>query len=257
MHRLLCVVTLSSCFLLAQVAAAKSAKPLDIYFIDVEGGQATLIVAPSGQAMLVDTGWPGFNGRDADRIVAAAKAAGIQRIDYVVITHFHRDHVGGAPQLAARMKLGTFVDHGPNQEDSAVTREDYAAYQKLLPNAKHMVAKPGDRIPLKGVDVQVLTAAGERIQNPLPGAGQPNPSCAAEAEAPADASENARSLGTLLTYGKFRFIDLGDLTKRKEMELVCPNNLLGTVDVYLTTHPGLINPMPPLSCTHFIRGSRS
>ncbi len=225
--------------LLALTAAAKTQKPLDIYFIDVEGGQATLIVSPSGQSMLVDTGWPGFNGRDAGRIVAAAKIAGIKQIDYVVITHFHRDHVGGAPQLAGQMKIGAFVDHGPNQEDSAVTREDYAAYEKLWGNARHVVVKPGDRIPLKGVNVKVLTAAGDRVSGPLPGANQPNPLCATEPEAPADATENARSLGTLFTYGKFRFIDLGDLTKKKEVELVCPNNLVGTVDVYLTTHHGL------------------
>src|SRR5438045_682649 len=239
MHRLICVVALSSCFLLAPVASAKSAKPLDIYFIDVEGGQATLVVAPSGQAMLVDTGWPGFNGRDADRIVSAAKAAGIERIDYVLITHFHRDHVGGVTQLASQIKIGTFVDHGPNMEDAVDPREDYAAYEKVAAHSKRLTVKPGDQIPVKDINVQVLTSAGEHIIAALPRAGQVNPLCASEPEAAADSTENARSLGTLVTYGKFRFIDLGDLTKRKEKDLVCPNNLVGTVDLYLTTHHGL------------------
>jgi competence protein ComEC len=221
------------------LSSAKTQKTLDIYFIDVEGGQATLIVSPSGQSMLVDTGWPGFENRDADRIAAAAKLAGISQIDYVLITHYHRDHIGGVPQLADKVKVGTFVDHGPNREDSNETRELAAAYEKVLPRAKHLVVKPGDQIPVKGIHVQVLTADGEHIASPLKGAGQPNPLCASEPEAPVDATENARSLGTLVTYGKFRFIDLGDLTKKKEKDLVCPNNLVGTVDLYLTTHHGL------------------
>ena len=217
----------------------QAAKTLDIYFIDVEGGQATLIVSPTGHSMLVDTGWRGFNGRDADRIVSAAKRAKIKQIDYVLITHYHRDHVGGITQLADRMKIGTFVDHGPNLEDSKVTREDYADYEKVLPRGQHLVVKPGDKIPVKGLDITVLTAAGERIQTALPGAGQPNSHCAGVEKKEADPSENARSLGTLIAYGSFKMLDLGDLTWNRELELVCPANLIGTVDVYLTTHHGL------------------
>ena len=213
-------------------------KPLDIYFIDVEGGQATLFVAPSGQTMLVDTGWRGFNNRDTDRILAAAKAAKIKQLDFVVITHYHRDHVGGVPQLADQMKIGTFVDHGPAMEDSKVVKEDYADYEKTVARAQHIVAKPGDVIPVKGLHVDVLTSAGDRIQTALPGAGQPNPLCSSTEKKDDDPSENARSLGMLISYGKFRILDLGDLTWNKEMELVCPNNLIGTVDVYLTTHHG-------------------
>lgn len=239
MRRFLCVLALATNLLLVPSVSTVPLKPLEIYFIDVEGGQATLIVDPHGESLLIDTGFPGFNGRDADRIATAAKTAGLKQIDYVLITHYHTDHVGGVPQLADRFKIGAFVDHGPNMEDSDRMRETYVAYEKVAAQNKHLVLKPGDHLPFKGMHVQVLTAAGEHITAPLPGANQPNPVCASEPEAAADFTENARSLGILITYGKFRFLDLGDLTKRKERELVCPNNLIGTVDLYLTTHHGL------------------
>jgi competence protein ComEC len=225
--------------LLCAGALAKAPRPLQIYFIDVEGGQATLVVSPSRESMLIDTGWPDFNGRDAERIVRAAKAAKLKQIDYVLITHYHRDHVGGVTQLAERMKIGTFVDHGPNLEDSDAAREDYAAYEKVVAKARRIMVRAGDGIPIRGLTVRVLTAAGEHIADPLPGAGEANTYCDSEQEAAADATENARSLGVLITYRKFRFIDLGDLTKKKELELACLNNLVGKVDLYLVTHHGL------------------
>ena len=224
--------------LLLIVSTAAFSAPLRMYFIDVEGGQATLLVAPSGKSMLIDTGWPGFAGRDADRIVAAAKAAGIAKLDYLLVTHYHDDHVGGVAQLAERIKIETFVDHGPNREDSDDTRANYAAYQKVMLGAKRTVVKPGDRIPLEGLEVEVVSADGALITMPLAGAGQANPLCAAEPAPPEDATENARSVGVVITYGKLRILDLGDLTKKKELQLVCPRNLVGTVDLFVVSHHG-------------------
>jgi competence protein ComEC len=235
-------VTWSACLCLAVAPVALAAKSLEIYFLDVEGGQSTLIVDPQGESLLIDTGWDDFNGRDANRILAAAKAAGIDHIDDVVITHYHSDHAGGVAQLASRIKIGAFFDHGSNTEDASETRANYAAYLKVTAQANRVVVKPGDTIPLKGIQVQVLTSAGDEITAPLPGAGQPNPLCASEPQVPADPGENARSVGVLITYGKFRFIDLGDLTNRKELGLVCPGNLIGTVDLYLVTHHGTAHP---------------
>jgi beta-lactamase superfamily II metal-dependent hydrolase len=235
----LCVLGASS-----PCEAAAGAKSLQIYFVDVEGGQATLVVTPSGQSLLIDTGWPGYEGRDADRILAAAHQAGITQLDYVLITHYHRDHVGGVPQLVDGIKVGTFLDHGPNLEDSEVTRTDYAAYEKAIAGHTHVVVKPGWELPIKGLQIQVLAAAGDHITHPLPGAGEANSYCGSEPAAAPDNTENARSVGVLITYGHFRFLDLGDLTKKKELEIACPNNLLGTVDLFLVTHHGadLSNP---------------
>jgi competence protein ComEC len=234
-----CFALLPALLLAAAATPRVSARPLEIFFVDVEGGQATLIVSPSGQSLLIDTGWRGFEGRDADRIALAAKAAKIKQIDYLLITHYHRDHVGGVPQLFDRMKIVNFVDHGPNTEDSKVTKEDYSDYVKVIQRGEHTVVKPGDMVPIKGLTVNVLTAAGSHIQTPLEGAGQPNSYCATTPKRDPDPTENAQSTGVLVTFEKFRFLDLGDLTWNKELELMCPNNPIGTVDVLLVSHHGL------------------
>lgn len=223
---------------LAGAALLPAAKNLEIYFVDVEGGQATLFVAPSGESMLVDTGWSGYNSRDADRIAAAAKHAGVKAIDFLLITHFHEDHVGGVPQLARKLPIRTFIDHGEDVEQDRRGKELYAAYTEYRAKGQRILAKPGVTIPVKGLQVQVLTADGDEIENPLPGAGQPNPLCAGSKLRAPDPSENARSIGTLITYENFRILDMGDLTWNKERELVCPNNKIGAVDLYIVSHHG-------------------
>ncbi|MFY9688659.1 MAG: MBL fold metallo-hydrolase [Candidatus Acidiferrales bacterium] len=240
MRRLCLVFAWIACLSLVGVPAARAAKSLEIYFIDVEGGQSTLIVDPEGESLLIDTGWDDFNGRDANRIMAAAKDAGIDHIDDLILTHYHSDHAGGVAQLASRIKIDNFFDHGPNTE--ADMRANYATYEKIAAQGKRTVVKPGDEIPLKGIRVQVVASAGEDITKPLAGAGQPNSWCASEPKPLPDTSENVQSVGVLITFGKFRFIDLGDLTNQKELGLVCPNNLLGTVDLYLVTHHGTAHP---------------
>ena len=219
-------------------AQATQAKPLLIYAIDVEGGQSTLLVSPSGASLLVDTGWPDANGRDAGRIQSAMRDAGISRIDHLLITHFHVDHVGGVSELVDRVPIGEFLDHGPNREDSDITRHDYAAYLKAIEGKPRRIVHPGDTISIPGLTAIVLTADGDHIAA-VPGVQPtPNPYCADEPKWDLDETENPRSAGIIVTFGSFRFLDLGDLTKAKEIPLVCPANLIGTVDLYLVNHHG-------------------
>jgi beta-lactamase superfamily II metal-dependent hydrolase len=213
---------------------------LKVYFVDVEGGQATLFVTPAKQSLLIDTGWGDNEGRDADRIATAAKNAGLKKIDYVLITHFHEDHVGGVSQLVERMKVGAFIDHGSNREDTPSAQKGYAAYEKLIAanKIKRIIAKPGDVLPIVGMKAIVVSADGELISAPLEGGGAANPFCKEAETKPADTTENARSLGIQITFGKLKLLDLGDLTWDKEMELVCPTNKLGRMDIYIVSHHG-------------------
>jgi competence protein ComEC len=221
--------------------AVTFAKPLTVYFVDVEGGQSTLFVTPSHQSLLVDTGWPDNDGRDADRILQVAKQAGLDHIDYLLITHFHVDHVGGLPNLVKKIHVDTFIDHGANRETTdAVTEQGFERYQAVLAQsrAKHILAKPGETIPLTGLTTTIVSADGNTIVSALPGEGQPNPYCKNCPTRPPDKTENGRSVGIVMQYGKMRLVDLGDLTWDKEMQLMCPDNKLGQMDVYVVSHHG-------------------
>jgi beta-lactamase superfamily II metal-dependent hydrolase len=231
-----------ACFLLGALALAQApstSRTFDIYVIDVEGGNATLFVSPSGESLLMDTGNAGAAAaRDAGRIMEAANAAGLKRIDHLIITHWHGDHFGGLEELAKKIPIAEFIDHGPNaQPGQAADTFLQTVYPKLYANAKHTVAKPGDRIAVAGLDVRVVTSAGETIKTPLAGAGKPNPYCSAFKSGDNNA-EDPQSVGIFVNFGKFRTIHLGDLTKNKEFELMCPNNRIGTVDVLLGLHHG-------------------
>jgi len=210
---------------------------LTIYWIDTEGGAATLIVGPSGQSLLVDTGNPGPEDRDAKRIFEAAKLAGLSRIDMLLSTHFHSDHVGGAPALAKMIPIGRFYDHGESIETSDPRAAQLFDTYKAAAEGKRTTVKPGDKIPLPGTEVTVVISNGEPIARPINGGG-PNPLCQDAVRKDPDKTENQRSIGILLTFGKFKFLDLGDLTWDKEMELACPVNKLGTVTLFQATHHG-------------------
>jgi len=223
-----------------QARAAK--KALQAYFIDVEGGQSTLFVTPTGQSLLIDTGWPDHEGRDADRIVAAAKKAGISKIDYVLLTHYHDDHSGGVPQLAERFPIGTFVDHGTNRDTKpgGPTEKVWNDYQKVLATGKykHIVATPGQVLPITGMKVTVISSDGKVIDHNLPGGGATNEYCKIDDHKPMDRSENAHSLGVMINFGKLKILDLGDLTWDKERDFMCPVNRLGKVDILVVSHHG-------------------
>ena len=216
-----------------------AAQTLDIYFIDVEGGQSTLIVTPAGQSMLIDAGWDGFDNRDPKRILAAAREAGIKRIDYLVITHFHRDHVGGVPALAQQLPIDTFIDYGEPIEASDFAQAGFKPYALVRASGTSRRPAPGETLALPGVEVDIVSSGGARISRPLPGAtGAPNGACATSTTPTAEEGENPRSLGIRLRFGKFTFLNLGDLPGSKLAALACPNNLLGHSDVYLVPHHG-------------------
>src|SRR5262252_422645 len=215
-------------------------KTLDIYVVDVEGGNATLFVAPSGESLLIDTGNGGTAAvRDAERILAAARAAGMTRVDTLITTHWHGDHFGGMAELAARIPIQHFVDHGANVQPAPATDEFLdKTYPQLYAKATHTVARPGSRISVAGVDVLVVTSAGMTIKDALPGAGAANRYCSSFKPGENNA-EDPMSVGTYVTFGRFRTVHLGDLTKNKEFELMCPSNRIGTVDVLLGLHHGV------------------
>jgi beta-lactamase superfamily II metal-dependent hydrolase len=231
-------------FALALAAAStvqiRAAKTLDIYVVDVEGGDAVLFVSPSGQSLLIDSGNGGAGAiRDAERIVAAAKAAGLTQIDHLITGHYHGDHIGGLSELAARFPIRNFIDHGANVQPRPNIDPILRQYAELYGKATHTVAKAGDRIPVAGIDVRVVTSAAEPIKEPLRGAGKPNPYCANFTARNDPRNEDDQSVGAHITYGKFRALHLGDLPWDREFDLMCPTNRIGTVDLWITSRHGL------------------
>jgi len=238
MRQLGCVVVIVMSA--ALVSAQRQAKTLDIYVVDVEGGNASLFVSPSGESLLIDTGNGGMAApRDAGRIVEAAKDAGLSQIDHLITTHWHGDHYGGLAELASRMPIRHFIDHGANIQPAEATDEFLkTTYPALYAKGTHTVAKAGDVIPLAGINVRVIASAGQVIRTPLPGAGKPNPSCNIARRQTQPIPEDTQSVTTLFTFGKFRALHPGDLTIDKEFDLMCPNNRVGTVDVLVGPHHG-------------------
>jgi competence protein ComEC len=219
---------------------AQTGKPLSIYVVDVEGGNATLFVSPSGESVLIDTGNGGAAAnRDVGRIMDAIKDAGVSRIDHLITTHWHGDHFGGMPELAGRIPIRHFVDHGPTVESTGTAPEfQQKVYPTIFAKGTHTVVKPGDRITVAGLDWRIVTSAGEAIKSSLPGAGSANPFCAGFKPQENDPSDNAQSVGSIVTFGKFRVAHLGDLTVNKEFDLMCPANRVGVVDLFVVSHHG-------------------
>lgn len=224
------------------VGRAKSARlNLNIYFIDVEGGAATLIVTPAGESVLIDAGWDGADGRDAKRIQQAMQQAGITTIDHLVVSHYHRDHYGGVPELSRLVPVQRFYDHGKMtalSEDPQFV-ERYGAYQAAA-KGQTTNLRPGDTIPLKTVagvppiTLLCVAANAELIE----GKTKPNSKCDSVIEKTTDTSENGRSVGLWLRWGEFDFLNLADLTSSLSSRLVCPANQLGEIDLYQATHHG-------------------
>ena len=234
------LATLTALAMLASAPAAqtKPSKSLDIYLMDAEGGKAVLFVSPSGETVLIDTANP--VARDTERIMAMLTEAGVKQIDHLILTHYHVDHVGGLQELAKLVPIKHFIDHGPSVEEREQVAGFQAAYAELYAKAKHTVAKPGDKLPVAGLDWRIITSAGKAITTALPGGGKPNPACASFTPRPAtNDPENGQSVGSVITFGKFRTIDLGDLLWDNEKDVMCPNNLVGTVDLYIASHHGI------------------
>jgi competence protein ComEC len=220
------------------LSGSASVRTLDIFFIDVEGGASTLIVTPDGESLLIDAGYSGRNGRDPERIMAAVREAGIDRIDFLLITHFHSDHVGGVPDLSALIPIRTFIDYGEPLGTDRMAIGGFRNYEPIRSQHVHLQPKPGDRLPLGGVEADVVSAAGVVLSKPLHGAGEKNPACVGLEDQLDDGTENFRSIGVRLQFGAFRFVDLGDLSGNTLAALACPTNLLGTANVYLVPHHG-------------------
>jgi len=236
------VVVAVCCVVVAVLGAAAQTRTgtLTIYYIDTEGGQSTLFVGPAGESLLVDTGNAG--DRDLGRIAETLRTAGVTKIDHLWTTHYHGDHVGALLELAKQVPVGHFYDHGkPHPNDRIVSAQFLSAYETLSAG-KRTVVKPGDKVKISGLDITAVASANQFIRTNLAGGGGQNASCAGVRQKDESAyvdPDNGESAGFVLTYGRFRTVDLGDLTWNGELDLMCPTNRIGTVDLYLTSHHGL------------------
>lgn len=272
MKRPLALLVATLALLPMNLQAAPPSKDLRIVMVDVEGGAAVLFMTPEGKSLLIDTGWPpGMGGprpaagapapppgpSSADRIAAAAASLGITKIDYLLMTHYHLDHIGGLDALLAKLPVGTFIDHGPNREllpagadpqkSMGAPAVRYPGWVKAYEGHEHISAQVGQKLDIGSMHLEFVTADGHVPSAPLPGAGQANPVCANVPGLAKDGGEeNNRSLGTLVTFGNTRVLELGDLTWNKEIELLCPTNKIGKVDVYFVTGHGMdLSSSPP------------
>ena len=258
-RKILAAALLTSALTVPALAAEGTLK---VVSIDVEGGGGTLFVTPEGKSLLIDTGWPSNYGllpspdgakNSADRIVAAAKKLGLSKIDYLIITHYHMDHVGGVVDLAKRIPIDTFIDHGPNAEHLPPGLKDdpqlpggapdvlYPKYLAVIKGHNHIVAKPGQVIQIGSMTDTIVSSDGVVMAKPLPGAGAPNPACdtaVSKSEKNEGGVENTRSVASLLTFGKVKIAAFGDLSWQKERELSCPTGKLGHVNLLVVTQHG-------------------
>lgn len=258
----------------AAVPAMAKDDALQMVSIDVEAGGGTLFVTPEGKSLLIDTGNPEVSTLTGDtpssaRIEKAARALGVKKIDYLITTHYHNDHIGGLEGLLARMPIGTYIDHGPNRETVAQgggeidvnnpppgsTAFHYRNYKRLIGKSKYIAAKAGDVFRIGSMTVTIVMADSQPLPKPLPGAGGDNPFCAGVENVPAKSpDENASSTASLISYGKAKIAVFGDLTWNMENKLFCPIDRVGKVDVYLVTHhgnassgsPAAVNAMAPI-----------
>jgi competence protein ComEC len=232
-------------------AAGFAAGPAAFYLVDIGHGNVAFAVSPSGETILMDCG----PSRALDRIYSFIQQHDIKKIDYLVISHFEDDHMGAVAALAKKIPILNFVDHGESVTYDKSDEWWYArrgpwkrpgmglqdnhrmdAYKEARAKGHHIPVKPGDKLPIKGLDVTVVSAGGKVLAKPLPGAGQPNPACASVEKRAEDDAEDGQSVGVLIEDGKFRFIYLGDLSWQPSTRLFCPSNKVGTVDAYLVTH---------------------
>ena len=259
MRKTLTAALLASALVTPALAADGALK---VVSVDVEGGGGTLFVTPQGTSLLIDTGWPGGAGllpspdgakNSADRIVAAARKLGVKKIDYLVTTHYHMDHVGGVVELSKRIPIGTFIDHGANVEHVApgekvppdlkggTPDELYPKYLEVIKGHPHIVAKPGQVIAMGSMTDTIVASDGMAMTKALAGAGAKNATCdTAEALSARDegGAENTHSVASLVSYGKVKIAMFGDLSWKVEHDLSCPVTRLGHVQVLIATQHG-------------------